>query len=417
MNTFFRFPFIGLIVFFAFLFSLFFHHLSFAADPQELKNSIEQKSLELKEINTKIQETQKGLEETQEEGQTLKKEIGKIGSQLNQLNLGIRSSEVTISKLGLEVESLQYDIVDTEKQISVNKEAIAEILRQLQQKEGETALVIFLKNKSLADSAFEVQGLSDLNAKLSVEITDLRGSKTKLAGALDETADKKHSVEIESFNLKNKKGIVEDVKKEKQVVLDETKNKESNYQKILSDLEKKQNVISDGIEELEDALRRSFDPTLLPLKRPGVLIWPILNPRITQNFGEISRLYRGKPHNGMDFGVSIGTPIFAADDGEVMATGNNGRFQYGKYVLIKHNNNLATLYAHLSLNSVVKKGDVVKRGQIIGYSGNTGYAIGRGHLHFGLYWEPSIQLQSLPNCNCGLVPIGVTVNPRDYLPL
>ncbi|MEE8131461.1 MAG: peptidoglycan DD-metalloendopeptidase family protein [Candidatus Paceibacterota bacterium] len=387
---------------------------AFAATPEKLKDSIEQKNLELQEISNQIKETQKELEQTQEEGQTLKKEIGRISSQVNQLNLSIRSSGVMIGKLELEVESLQYDIVDTEERIIINREAIAEVLRQLQQKEGETTLMVFLRNKSLADGIFEIQGLADLNNELSVEIANLRDSKNKLAGALDETDYKKRSTEIESFNLKSKKGIVEDVKEEKQVILSQTKNQEYLYQKQLEELEELQKEISDDIAELEHELRASFDPTLLPLKRPGVLGYPVYDVYITQEYGETSfarRAYKTKFHNGVDFRAPIGTPIVAVDDGKVIAVGNNGRVQYGKYIIIEHNNNLATLYAHLSRQSV-NKGYEVKKGEIIGYAGNTGYSFG-SHLHFTVYWAPSITFKSFSGA--GSVPIGVTINPMDYL--
>jgi murein DD-endopeptidase MepM/ murein hydrolase activator NlpD len=113
----------------------------------------------------------------------------------------------------------------------------------------------------------------------------------------------------------------------------------------------------------------------------------------------------------MDFRASIGTPIYAAGDGQVFAVGNNGNVQYGKYVVIKHENNLATLYGHLS-RQVVSAGKSVKKGDIIGYSGSTGYSTGP-HLHFGVYWAPSIELKTISGA--GLVPVGVTVNPEDYL--
>ena len=189
------------------------------------------------------------------------------------------------------------------------------------------------------------------------------------------------------------------------------------------ELEKQQNSISDEIDKIEDQLRAAFDPTLLPGKRPGVFGWPILLKKngglayVTQQFGEKSYLYRGKPHNGLDVGGPLGTPIFAADDGVISAVDNNDKsswqkYQYGKYVMIEHGNNITSLYAHLS-KQIVKKGDSVKRGDVIGYLGNTGYATGP-HLHFGAYWTPSIQFKTISPAN-GLVPIGVIINPEDYL--
>jgi murein DD-endopeptidase MepM/ murein hydrolase activator NlpD len=385
-----------------------------AAVPNELREAIDKKSQELQEVSDKIKENQKNLEEIQGKSQTLQQEVNKVNSNINQLNLSIRSSEITVDKLVLEVDSLQYEIVDAEKEIVSKKEAIANILQEFQKTEDETPLLIFLKNKSLADSVSEAQNLADLNSGLRNEINDLRNAKEAMADKLEQTAYKKQAAETENGNLKNRKLILDDVKKEKKNLLDQTKNQEKAYQKIISDLEKKQMEIADEIDKLEENLRFIFNPDVLPAKRPGVLGYPTVNIRITQEYGNTSFAawaYKSKFHNGMDFGMPIGTPIFAAEDGEVMAIGDNGKVQYGKFVLIKHNNNLATLYAHLS-RQTVKKGDSVKRGQIIGYSGNTGYSTGP-HLHFGVYWAPSVSLKSIPGA--GLVPVGVTINPADYL--
>ena len=91
------------------------------AAPAELKDSISQKAEELKKINFQIQETQKNLEETQEESLTLKKEVSKINNQLKSIELNIKSSEVLVEKFSLEIDSLQYDIIETEDKIQNNK--------------------------------------------------------------------------------------------------------------------------------------------------------------------------------------------------------------------------------------------------------------------------------------------------------
>ena len=399
-----------LVSIFYFLFSI----TSFAAAPQELKNAINQKTQQLQEINNQIKETQKNLESIQGQGQTLQKEIKQTDYNINQLNLNIRSSEITIDKLVLEVNFLQYEITDAENEIVLKREAITRILQEFQKTDGETPLLIFLKNKSLADSVFEMQNLTDLNAGLKTEIDNLRKVKEEMADKLDQSANKKQLTEIENSNLKNRKVILDDVKKEKKNILVQTKNQEKVYQSIISDLQKKQMEIADEINTLEENLRLSFDPRVLPSKRPGVLAYPVTDHYVTQEYGytgSAKLLYKTKFHNGIDFKASLGTPILAAEDGEVMAVGDNGRVQYGKFILIKHNNNLATLYAHLS-RQIVQKGSVIKRGQVIGYSGNTGYSTGP-HLHFGVYWALNLKMQSFSGA--GLVPVGVTINPANYL--
>jgi len=110
----------------------------------------------------------------------------------------------------------------------------------------------------------------------------------------------------------------------------------------------------------------------------------------------------------------------AVETGTVIAVDNNDRgtsrwlkYQYGKYVLIQHDNGLTSIYAHLS-RQIVQKGERIMKGDTIGYSGDTGYSYG-AHLHLTLYWTPSVSLKSIAPA-AGLVPVGVTINPRDYLP-
>ncbi|MGP1514923.1 MAG: peptidoglycan DD-metalloendopeptidase family protein [Bacteroidales bacterium] len=86
----------------------------------------------------------------------------------------------------------------------------------------------------------------------------------------------------------------------------------------------------------------------------------------------------GKPHNGIDIALRTGDCIYAAFDGVVRVAKYNGG--YGNMVLIRHYNNLETLYGHMS-EIKVKVGQKVKAGDIIGLGGSTGNSTGP-HLHF-----------------------------------
>lgn len=385
-----------------------------AATPDELRTQIEQRAQELSSINQKIQETNNSLIESQVRGKTLKSEINRFDYNINQLGLSIQASQITVEKLGLEIESFQGDIADKEDAINMKRQAIGRLLQSFREKDGEGLLISFLNNKTLAESLSETQSLTSINDSLLTAIAAIQQIKSQLSDQLNQVSQKKIDKQKESEKLKIQKGIVEDQRSDRQNLLVQTKNQEKNYQQTISDLEKKQQAISDEIGAIEAQLRASFDPSLLPIKRSGVLADPVSNPVITQEYGATSfaaRAYKTAFHNGIDFSARIGTPIFAADDGQVIAAGNNGRIQYGRFVLIKHGNNLATLYAHLS-RQLVTEGAIVKRGDLIGYSGNTGYAFG-AHLHFGVYWAPSVSMKYFPGA--GLVPIGTTIDPRFYL--
>ena len=94
----------------------------------------------------------------------------------------------------------------------------------------------------------------------------------------------------------------------------------------------------------------------------------------------------------IDWDMPIGTPILAARDGRVVETesrfNSHGGEKYinkANYVVIKHDKNESSVYAHLRRRGLkVRKGQKVKAGQVIGYSGQTGFAE-YPHLHFGVY--------------------------------
>jgi murein DD-endopeptidase MepM/ murein hydrolase activator NlpD len=119
---------------------------------------------------------------------------------------------------------------------------------------------------------------------------------------------------------------------------------------------------------------------------------------ISSRFG-----FRWKPkkgwHSGLDWAVSLGTPIKACYKGLVVNTGNWGN--YGLIVELEHPTmgKIWSLYAHLS-KIEVEVGQVTEKGQVIGYSGSTGWSTGP-HLHFEL--------------RVGINRIGFAVNPERHL--
>lgn len=388
--------------------------------PPELKAQIDKKNQELQAISQQIKDTQTQLDSTRDQKQSLQQELNQVNSQLNQLNLGIKSSQISVEKLGLEIDATQYNIKDSEEKISDKRTAIAELVRQIQQKDDSgNFLMIFLKNKSLADSISEIQGMVSLQNKLTVDIADLKSFKEDLNSSLSTATDKKKQKELEAENLKNRKIIVDETKKDRQTILTETKNKEKTYQQSLTDLQKKQEEIAQEIENLDAEARKGINTNLLPTSGPGVLALPVDGP-LTQGYGATSFAqrggYKGKWHNGIDIGAPVGTPVFAAEKGRVTAVANQDRYcshgAYGKFITISHDNNLTTLYGHLSLQ-VVTEGQVVNRGDLIGYTGMTGYTTGP-HLHFGVYASPTFKIG--PSNFCGpKMPYGGDLNPRNYV--
>ena len=122
---------------------------------------------------------------------------------------------------------------------------------------------------------------------------------------------------------------------------------------------------------------------------PPTYIKPISGGTLTSYYGP----RWGRTHQGVDWGVSTGTTVFASSGGKVISAGWNGG--YGYSVLIQHPDGRKTRYAHLS-KITVSYGEYVEQGERIGLSGNTGNSTGP-HLHFEIIIN------------------GAAVNPLNYL--
>lgn len=117
----------------------------------------------------------------------------------------------------------------------------------------------------------------------------------------------------------------------------------------------------------------------------------------------------GNPHSGMDFAAPTGTPIYAAHDGVIVKTYDNGTNCYGSCnstqavgigFKIDNQDGTVSMYMHMSQRENLGRGTSVKAGQLLGYVGNTGSSTGP-HLHYGM----------------SSASTGAVLNPRNYLPL
>jgi len=141
---------------------------------------------------------------------------------------------------------------------------------------------------------------------------------------------------------------------------------------------------------------------LLGAARPPTLGWPVPGAAITQGFGPtdlaIEPPFGGYSHfhTGIDLAAPLGTPVLAAADGTVAATGT-GTTGYGTYVVIAHAGGLTTLSGDL-LQPLAAVGERVVRGQPIGLLGSTGASTGP-HCHFEVRAAGGQPVDPLPLLN------------------
>lgn len=297
----------------------------------------------------------------------------------------------------------------------------------MDQVETKNLTEIIFSNKNFSELWDDIENLERLGNQVRGQVKELE--RLKAARESDKTATEKERAVLVGLKkeLSDEKRVVENNKNEKNRLLATTKNKESNYKKILEKKQALKEAFEVELRQFESELKVAIDPNSFPPAGSEVLSWPTDIVRITQYFGDTafakSGAYNGKGHNGIDIGVAYGTKIKASLGGTIAGTGDTDIVcpgaSYGRWVLIKHRNGLSSLYAHLSVISVAS-GQEVGTGDIIGYSGDTGYSTGP-HLHLTVYATQGVSIQQRKSTVCNgtytlpIAPLNAYLNPIDYL--
>ena len=406
-----------------------------AANPSELEQQIERVRRERETLVEEQKKLQTELEEINKESQTLGSAVKSLDATKKKLAKDISITQSKITSTGLLIQSLENAMSEKEKQIITHRTAIASAILALSEYDTNPLILQILASVRLSDLWRDGSQLAGLNARLEEEINALRETRK----ILDQEKAEKEKIKKEQLNLRGQlsgqKSVVEENQKAKAKLLAETKNKEVEYQRLIQANMARQKESEADLYRLEQELRITLDLSLFPEPKRGVLTWPLDNVYITGHFGRSDcGIYGGADcfHNGTDFRASMGTPVRSMLAGVIEGIGNTdnqrGCYSYGRWVLIKHDNGLTSIYAHLSA-SLVQKSQKVTTGQIIGYSGGVPGANGSGyskgqHLHVGLFASQGVEIRQFTTsigCKQVFVPIAkgrdAYLDPLAYLPV
>ncbi|MBA3789058.1 peptidoglycan DD-metalloendopeptidase family protein [Patescibacteria group bacterium] len=389
-------------------------------------------------------------------------QITTLGGQKQTLQSSIKSLDLTRQKTAaqlsltqsqivaanLQLQRLGSQITTKQQAIDLDRQSLAASLRQIATADNLPIIAAVVSSETLTEAWKDTNTIAQLNEALATNANLLAGDEHALADQQTSVSTTKGQLTGLSTDLTTQKGQIDATTKTKQQLLAQTNSQESSYQKLIAQKKAQEAAFQSELSQLENSLK-GVSSSQIPHAGSGILAWPFSDAImancvskqgalgnvncITQYFGNTAfatanaSVYNGLGHNGVDFGVPIGTPVQAALSGTVLATGNTdlvpGCFSFGKWVMIKHSNGLDTLYAHLSQISATQ-GQAVTNGTVIGYSGMTGYATGP-HLHFGVYASAGVQILTLKqfrgatspcaNATMPVSPKNAYLNPLSYL--
>jgi murein DD-endopeptidase MepM/ murein hydrolase activator NlpD len=404
--------------------------IAHADEASDLQSKIDQRNTDIQALEKEIAGYQAQITSLSGEEASLADTIKALILNEKKLQADIAVTQDKIDATNLRIQQLSSQIGSTQDTIVDNTRFVMASFKTMNETGGQSLPEIFLASQSLSDAWNGVARLSILQESIQDHIKELTRAKNKLVD--NRTATERAKADLISLQrqLQDQQKAIIATRSEKSSLLSQTKNSESSYRKLVAQKQALKDAFQQELGQYEAQLKLVVNRANLPASGSGALLWPLDKIIITQYFGNTPfstanpQVYKGKGHDGVDFAASIGTPVKAARSGVVTGVANTdivaGCYSFGKWIMVKHNDGLSTLYAHLSVQSVAV-GDNVSTGEVIGYSGNTGYTTGP-HLHFGVYATDGTEIKLFTNsinCKGATIPIAVQsayLNPLSYLP-
>ncbi len=385
-------------------------HGDYEAEINTLNAQIDGKKDALSKLRDQQRYYQQLIAEKQKEKASLKNQLSILDNKMAEIELDIEGTKLEIEQTELELRSLELEIAKKDQQINQAQDRLSKLIKTIDQQGSKNTLEIILMNDSFSDFLNDLEYLNNISSAVRDELEDLKDLKASLEEQQQTLNHKREQLAELQQVLADKKYALDQEKENKNFILEQTQLSESEYQALLADAQKEQEQANAEISQLERTVRQKL--AQLEASRPknnqnkpnstSVFIWPVPKNRINAYFHDPDYPFRNVfEHPAVDIRAAQGTPIVAAADGYVAAAKDAGMGY--SYIMIVHDNGLATVYGHVS-KIVVKEEDYVTAGQLIGYSGGTPGTPGAGKMTTGPHLHFEVRLNGIP------------VDPLAYLP-
>ncbi|TVQ11753.1 MAG: peptidase M23 [Leptolyngbya sp. DLM2.Bin27] len=333
------------------------------------------------------------IEELQNKQKTLEEQRNQLQQQQSELQNRQANSESTLQSLEQHIVYTDNQIAETEFRLNqaeqelINFEAqLAQAeadyeqvrmgtvarLQFLQRQQGSEGWAVLLQSQNFNEFLDRQYQLKRVYAADRAVLADLKAQAEAIQQQKAAVEEKRNQVALLRQQLLSQKQQYEAEASEEKQLIARLKDRRSA-------LEAAEAQLARDSESIAGMIRQKIAASTGAVRGTGRFVFPA-NGRISSGFGNRRHPILGynRFHAGIDFAASQGTPIYAADSGQVIFSGWYGG--YGQTVIIDHGGGISTLYAHAS-RLLVSEGQAVQQGQTIAAVGSTGLSTGP-HLHF-----------------------------------
>ena len=357
----------------------------YAAKTQsEIDKEIKQQEQEYKKIQGQISQTKKKINEAKKKESNVSRQIEELSQRITITQQRVNVVNLHIRKLHGNIVHLTGNIAETEQSIKNAEALLADRMVTIYKYGGIAEFNLLLSSKGADDALRTSYLLGKIAEQDQALINDLADKKRRYTEAKAQLTDQKEKFHEQGKVLNVKKNELRSAADERNAILAKVRRDKALYIAQQQELLKASRELQSAVKRLL-AEKRKLNAKKNPGKKPtvyytgGRLAWPTRG-SISSEFGtRVHPIFKTKTtHTGLDISAPKGTPVTAADAGEVLYTG--WMRGYGQVIIIDHGGSLTTVYAHLSQINCTEDAKVAK-GALIGRVGSTGVATGN-HLHF-----------------------------------
>jgi septal ring factor EnvC (AmiA/AmiB activator) len=396
---------------------IFFISFLFLFAYSQKSSEIQTKREELNRIRKEIEQLDKKLKETISKEKQNLNIIDEYDKQVRLIQNLIQKLSEEEKRLNDEIKIRENELLNAEKELNALRSEYELNIVNLYKFGRKNPFELLLTSKSVNQALVRYKYLEKFteDRKRRIELINNKSKevaeeRSKLITVLNDKERLRKEKSIEENQLQNKikekRNLISELRKNKEVYLKDLERKKQSAQKIAALIDqlieqKRREEIAARERELERKRKReqelkekrssikapdytkketTFDTREedsffnLPQfssfsKMKGNLPWPV-NGRIVNKFGEQRNPYLNTVtlNFGIDIATPYGSPVRSIADGKVSII--HWLPGYGNIIIISHSENYRTIYAYLS-EVLVNEGDIVKRGDIIAKSGES----------------------------------------------
>ena len=369
-----------------------------AADTSELEQQIREYQKQQADLAAQIKDLDRQLKSIAGDKAQALEQKRLLDRQISAKVQEIQSTESIIAQYDALIADEQAKLEDTQAKEEIQYELFCKRVRVMEEAGTVSYWSILFDSADFADLLDRATFVSEIMEADNKIMDDLAALRKSIEAQKAELETSRADQQTQRDALVAQKKELDAKEADAAALVQKIQSQESEYQSSRDALKREEEEVEAQIIKKQKEIQAKIAAGQISFDPGTGWQWPVPGRyKITSTFGPRIHPITGLPgnHTGTDVAAPKGTAILAARGGVVtISTYNNS---YGNYVVVQHDNGIATLYAHMS-SRAVSEGQIVTQGQTLGYVGSTGSSTGNHlHLEFRVNGKRQDALNYYPN--------------------